>query len=170
MTRKKKNTTQPEITIMRQHRKSLVMRVSAAGEILVHIPRWMKPNHPMVEKFIEDALQKLGDLIPVEKTLPLHNANSIRRMVYHWAARMGLQVGRVQFRDMIRKWGSCSNRGNITLNTALFYLPEHLVEYVVAHELTHMMVFDHSPAFWAKLSEYVPNCKAFEQELERYRV
>jgi predicted metal-dependent hydrolase len=167
---KKSTNGAPPIIIKRQHRKSLVMRISAAGEIVVGIPKWIRSNDPLVKKFIQAGLKKLEHHIPPEKSVPLHTAPYIRIMVYQWAELIGLDVGRVQFRDMTRKWGSCSSNGNITLNKALFYLPEHLVKYVVVHELVHMIVFDHSPAFWKKLEEYVPNCKMLEQELNHYRV
>ena len=170
MANNKKSANDTPIIIKRQHRKSLVMRISAAGEIVVGIPKWIHSNDPLVKNFIRTGLKKLESQIPAEKPTPLHNSRSVRAIVNRWAQRMGLEVGRVQFRDMTRKWGSCSSNGNITLNKALFYLPEHLVRYIVVHELVHIIVLDHSPAFWDKLGEYLPDCKTLEQELERYRV
>ena len=49
-------------------------------------------------------------------------SDDIRAMMTIWAERLGVQPGRIQFRDMYQKWGSCSSRGNITLNTALCHL------------------------------------------------
>ena len=166
----KTSTTSTTVLIRPQHRKSMVMRVSAAGVVVVQIPKWLNPDEPLVRRFIEHGIEKLGDLIPDERTTPLHTTNSIRVMVNKWASYLGLSPGRVQFREMTRKWGSCSINGNITLNTSLFFLPGYLVEYVVVHELVHMMIFNHSPAFWGKLSEYVPDYQAYERELDSRRV
>ena len=160
----------PDVTIKQQRRKSMVMRVSAAGEVIVHIPKWVRPHDPRVRRFIEEGLAKLKDQIPEEKPIQQHDARIIRQMVVAWAERMGLSPKRVQFRAMTRKWGSCSSNGNVTLNTALFYLPAHLVEYVVIHELVHMTIFDHSPEFWKKLGQYAPDYEARERELEGYQV
>jgi len=160
----------PEVQIKRQRRKSLVMRVTPAGDVVVNIPNWLNANHPQVRQFISDGLEKLNNNIPVERPAPLHDAATIRVMVMQWADRIGLDVGRVQLRDMTRKWGSCSSKGNITLNTALYYIPHHLVEYVVVHELVHMIVFDHSIGFWQKLGEYLPDYRDRERELNTYRV
>ena len=167
---KKTTTTSTKVIILPQNRKSMVMRVSAAGDVVVRIPTWLRPDEPLVRRFVEQGVKKLGDLIPDERTSPLHTTNTIRAMVNTWASLMGLSPGRVQFREMTRKWGSCSVNGNITLNTSLLYLPAHLAEYVVVHELVHMIVFDHSPEFWAKLSEYVPHYQAYERELNGFRV
>lgn len=146
------------------------MRVTPDGEVLVLIPHWVKPNNRHVRRFIQDGLKKLDPYIPDEKPQRLHDAETIRAWVQAWAQKINVQVGRIQFRPMTRKWGSCSGKGNITLNTALFYVPEHLAEYVIVHELVHILILNHSPAFWAKLGEFLPDYASREQELNRYRV
>ena len=160
----------PDIYIKQQNRKSFAMRVNPAGDVLVMIPYWVRPNSKVVRQFIEAGLEKLDSQIPDQKPTPLHTEADIRQLVFDWADRIGLKIGRVQFREMSRKWGSCSQKGNITLNTALCYIPYHLMEYVVVHELAHLIVFDHSPQFWAKLGEYLPDYEDSEGELNTYRV
>ena len=165
-------TKPPErhIEIKQQNRRSLVMRITPSGDLVVLIPYWIKPNSRQVKQFIKDALVKLDPHLPANRPEPSHNAESVRALVDSCSARMGVKPKRVQMRTMYRKWGSCSTRGTITLNTALYYLPHHLVEYVVVHELAHMFIFDHSPAFWAKVGEFLPDYERFEQELDHYRV
>ncbi len=51
------------------------------------------------------------------------------------------------------RWGSCSGRGNINLSLFLMLLPLHLQEYVMQHELTHLVEMNHSPRFWALLDD-----------------
>jgi len=166
-------TTPPQerqIEIKQQNRRSLMMRIAPSGDLVVLIPHWVKPESQQVQHFIADALTKLGSYLPATKPTANYDSESIRALVQTWASRMGVKPKRVQMRTMYRKWGSCSSRGTITLNTALYYLPEHLVEYVIVHELAHMFVFDHSPAFWAKVGEYLTDYKALESELDQYRV
>ena len=71
---------------------------------------------------------------------------------------------------MQRKWGSCSRRGHITLNTALCWLPPRLAEYVVVHELAHLRVFNHSKDFKAVLAQHLPDWEARAGELRAYRL
>lgn len=160
-----------EIEIRRQkNRKTLMMRLKPDGGLLVLIPRRLKPDHPEVQRFIEQGLVQLSPHIPNAKPTVHNTARSLRTLVHKWATRMEVKVGRVTLRQMFRKWGSCSANGNITLNTALYYVPPHLAEYIVVHELAHLKVFDHSPAFWAVVEQHLPGYHALEAELNTYRV
>ena len=64
------------------------------------------------------------------------------------------------------RWGSCSQTG-IRLNWRLIHLPLHLVDYVVAHELAHLIEMNHSPRFWAEVGKLYPDWKAARDELKR---
>ena len=155
------------ITVRRQHRTSLMMRLIPGG-IEVFIPRWMKKDSPKVQTFIQSGLEKLGGTvppIPAEQT----SRRQIEAMVKKWAVRVGVQPGRIQFRSMSRKWGSCSSRDNITLNSRLTWLPPHLAEYVVLHELVHLKVFNHGKEFKAMMSAHMPDWGERERELDNLR-
>ncbi|MBI1277253.1 MAG: DUF45 domain-containing protein [Anaerolineaceae bacterium] len=128
----------------------------------------MRPDNPKVTEFIHSALQKLGTEpppIPAEQT----SREQIIAMVNIWAERMELQPKRISFRDMRRKWGSCSSRENITLSTRLTWVAPHLAEYVVVHELVHLRVFNHGKEFKAMMSQYMPDWKSREKELNAVR-
>lgn len=161
---------QPQVTIKRQNRKSLLMRLTPQGDVVVFIPHWIKPHDPQVKKFIRDGLEKIDAHLPAEPPPQLHDARTVRALTRRWAARLNLKPRRISLRPMTRKWGSCSTRGSITLNTALYYVPHHLMEYVVVHELVHMLVFNHGPEFWSKMGEFLPDYEARERELNTYRV
>lgn len=152
------------VKVRRQHRTSLMMRLVPGG-VEVFIPRWMKEDSPKVRAFIESGLEKLGGTVP---PIPAEQTSrvQIEKMVAEWATRVGVQPGRVQFRAMSRKWGSCSSRDNITLNSRLTWLPAHLVEYVVLHELAHLKVFNHGKEFKALMSAHMPDWVERERELD----
>lgn len=153
------------ITIRRQHRRSLMMR-PVPGGFEVYIPRWMSPKNPKVSQFIEEGLAKLGSQplpVPIEQT----SRESILAMIDEWAMKLSVQPGRIQFRDMRRKWGSCSSVGNVTLSTRLTWLPAHLAEYVVLHELVHLRVFNHSKEFKTMLSAHMADWREREKELNQ---
>lgn len=53
-------------------------------------------------------------------------------------------------------WGSCSTKGNINLSTRLLFAPDDVVDYVIIHELTHLIEMNHSPKFWNIVEEIMP--------------
>ncbi len=78
--------------------------------------------------------------------------------VRHFAGLMGLKVGALELCDWRARWGECHpTRGLLRFNWRLILLPPDLVDYVVAHELTHLLVPGHPPAFWQRLGEVMPD-------------
>ncbi len=72
---------------------------------------------------------------------------------------------RVSVRNQISRWGSCSQRGEISLNWRLILLPPDLQDYVILHELAHMREFNHSSRFWKLLEQWVPATDRLDGEL-----
>jgi predicted metal-dependent hydrolase len=142
----------------------MVMKLTPVGYV-VFIPKQFKETNPQVKAFIESALKELG--LRAFPTAEVTSQAEMRRMVKMWAARLGLEVKRIQFRDMYRKWGSCSSIGNITLNTALCRVPRPLAEYVVLHEVVHLRVLNHGKEFKALMTEHMPDWKDHEAELSK---
>jgi predicted metal-dependent hydrolase len=84
------------------------------------------------------------------------------------AAQHGFTYSRVSIRNQRTRWGSCSAKGNISLNIKLVALPQELADYVILHELTHTRVHDHSKKFWQELEKYTENGKAKAKRLVEY--
>jgi predicted metal-dependent hydrolase len=71
-------------------------------------------------------------------------------------------------RTMKRRWGSCSNKGKITLSTELIKLPDLFIEYVILHELCHLKHHNHGREYYRLLSDLFPDYKQVRKELRRY--
>ncbi len=69
-------------------------------------------------------------------------------------------------RRMTRRWGSCSPKGRILMNTHAVKLPQRLVDYILMHELCHLRVPNHSRAFWTLLGQCMPDWKRRKTELD----
>lgn len=63
-------------------------------------------------------------------------------------------------------WGSCSSKGNINLSTRLLFAPPKVIDYVILHELAHLVIMNHSEKFWAVISKAMPDYKLREQWLK----
>ncbi len=83
---------------------------------------------------------------------------------------LGIRYGRVFIRMQKTKWASCSSKANLSFNLAMLALPEKLREYIVVHELVHLLEPTHSNAFWELVGFYYPEYRKAERDLKKYWV
>ena len=74
-----------------------------------------------------------------------------------YAARLGVSYSKVTLSSAGTRWGSCTVDGSIRLNWRLIHFSLPLIDYVVAHELAHLLEMNHSPRFWAKVESVYPD-------------
>lgn len=89
----------------------------------------------------------------------------LKSIVWQWSGRIGVKVREVHLRDMHRKWASISTHGRLTLNTELLNLPEALTEFVIVHELVHLLVPNHGKLFKGYMSAYLPDWEERQHRL-----
>lgn len=94
------------------------------------------------------------------------DADDLRWAVRHWATRIGVRVGQIHVRAMRSKWASMSTGGRLTLNAELLGLPRSLGEYVIVHELVHLLAPNHGRVFKSFLLAYLPDWREREQRLQ----
>lgn len=84
------------------------------------------------------------------------------------ATALGVTPGRVTIRDTVTRWGSCSRSGALSFSWRLVLAPPAALEAVAVHELCHLRVFGHGPAFRALLASRVPDHAAHRAWLRRH--
>ena len=82
--------------------------------------------------------------------------------------QLNKKINRITYKEIYSRWGSCSNKNNINLSIFLGKLPEDLIEYVVVHELTHLVHQHHQSDFWSKLGELLPDYRKHRKKLKAY--
>jgi predicted metal-dependent hydrolase len=91
------------------------------------------------------------------------------RLLPDWLERIrqktSLPFQNLTIRDQKTRWGSCSAKKNINLNFRLIFLPVHLVDYVMIHELCHTQVLSHSAAFWKLVASFYPQHREARKQL-----
>lgn len=84
------------------------------------------------------------------------------------AARLGVRVAGVSVRDTRSRWGSCSATGRINYSWRLVLAPEPVLDYVVAHEVAHMVEMNHSADFWAVVAQLTAQMEAGRRWLKHH--
>lgn len=78
----------------------------------------------------------------------------------------GFSYKRVFIKNQKSCWGSCSEHGNLNFNYKLLFLPSHIADYVIIHELCHLAELNHSPRFWSLVAQRCPEYKTCRKELK----
>jgi len=87
-------------------------------------------------------------------------AKEISRRAEMYAARLGKRINRISVRDTRSRWGSCSSTGNLSFSWRLVFAPREVMEYVVAHEVSHLRHMNHSVNFWMQVELMCPSYEA----------
>jgi predicted metal-dependent hydrolase len=88
--------------------------------------------------------------------------------VAYYGKRLGIGLApKVLLSSARTRWGSCHSSGRIHLNWRLIQMPSHLIDYVVAHEVAHLLEMNHSQRFWRAVGRLIPDYAAHRKELRR---
>jgi predicted metal-dependent hydrolase len=86
-----------------------------------------------------------------------HSRPWLRRRARAFAPRIGVTPSGLEIRDLGHRWGSCSKSGKLNFHWATILLPASIVEYVVVHELVHLIEANHTPEFWLRVERTMPD-------------
>ncbi len=121
------------------------------------------------EQWIQKQLRKIENCIELSP-IQLHSIESVKNRVAYFAQLMSLHYEQLKFRKMKRRWGSCNSTGVITLNKALFFVEDQLLDYVIVHELAHLQYMNHSKKFHAFVAHYLPKEQEYRKALQEIRL
>lgn len=173
-----------KIDIIKSRRKTIAIEIKPDGKVLVRAPLIMKDTEirkfikekehwilqhlkkaetrksqtEHIEKLTKEEVEQLAEL--ALKIIPVK--------VRHYAGLMKVQYGRITIRNQRTRWGSCSGKGNLNFNCLLMLAPDEVVDYVVVHELCHLIELNHSKAFWDQVESVMPDYKKHKQWLKNH--
>jgi predicted metal-dependent hydrolase len=84
------------------------------------------------------------------------------------ASRFDVKYNKVSIKSQKSRWASCSKKGNLHFNLLLAAAPPDVIDYVIIHELVHLIEFDHSRQFWQLVKEADPDYKKHREWLGNY--
>ena len=92
----------------------------------------------------------------------------VKELAEKKAHQVNGQISSVKVRDPQTRWGSCSNKGNLSFSWRLVLAPPSVMDYVVSHEVAHLKEFDHGARFWKLVSHLCPGYKRPRSWLSKY--
>ena len=147
-----------------------------SGSLRVVLPRHLDPL-PIIDQHKKWILEKhewfqkqrllAGQLELIRRTNE-EFLGLVRDLSRRYAGVLTVRPSGITFRKMKSKWGSCSSMGKICLNTRLQVLPDELIAFVVFHELAHLKVRNHGPAFKSLIRTEFPDFHALDKKLRLY--
>ena len=161
-----------EIQIIRSRRKTLSMELKN-GQVVVRAPKWVSRKE--IDGFIDSHRAWLAKVMAREEQRQARLAAVVKltgeqmdelvrlarlyspRRVAHYAPLVGVDYGKITVRRQRSRWGSCSAKGNLSFNCLLMLSPPQVIDSVVAHELCHRRVMDHSQRFYDLLLGIMPD-------------
>jgi predicted metal-dependent hydrolase len=85
-----------------------------------------------------------------------------------YAAKLGVEIGRVRVKDTVSRWGSCSARGDLAYSWRLILAPPFVLDYLAAHEVAHRLEMNHSVRYWRHVRSIYPDFRLAEDWLNRH--
>ena len=163
-----------DLTVRVTYRNSRYSKLQFKGEQLhVTVPYGVDPLHILEKhrswieekvRVIRSAERVISQILLVERSFE-ELRELVRTLTERFCRELDVAYNRISLREMTSKWGSCSTRGNLTFNTALASLPLDLVEFVVFHEVAHLVEPSHNRRFYEIMDRKFPNRAELEQRL-----
>ena len=165
--------------VVRTSRRTLALEVRAPGVVIVRAPHALSAraitaaldaSAPWIARALERVARRYASA-PDPLTLAERSALHARARatlpdaVMRWVPVVGASPTAIQIRQQRTRWGSCSARGTISLNAQLLTLEPAVIDYVIVHELCHLLHHNHSPQFWASVQRVLPNYRAQRAQL-----
>lgn len=126
------------------------------GELHLAVPPSAPGDNSVVRAAVEAWQRKEAQALFPERLAACHGA----------MRDLALPLPQLRVRKMRSRWGSCSRGAVITLNLELIRMPLACIDYVITHELCHLVEFNHSPRFYALQARFIPDWKERKQRLE----
>ncbi len=149
-----------KLNLRKGSRNNISVRLSK-GKINVIYPEELNSNSKEVQAGIRKG---------IERALKIEAKQYLPDLVKNLAEKFEFKYNKLALKNIKSRWGSCSRKNNINLSIHLMRLPDHLIDYVILHELAHTVHHNHSARFWKLLDDVTGNAKKSDKELRKYRI
>lgn len=131
------------------------------------IDRFLAKYAPWVERKIKESENRTVLRIKREE-IPQIKKNAydlVQNRATYFAQEYGFAFKNITIRAQKTRWGSCSHVGNLSFNYKIALLPQHLIDYIIVHEVCHLEEMNHSLRFWNLVARKAPQYERARGEL-----
>ena len=150
--------TEYSLEIIHDKNRQGVLAELKSHDILIYLPDPISSSNK--SKYCAQAISKLLS----KRYLSAMKLRVLELNAQHFKK----EVKGVQIRNNSSNWGSCSSQGNISLNSKLLLTPAWVRDYIIIHELAHLVEHNHSNKYWALVERAMPNYMEAEKWLKQY--
>ncbi len=169
-----------DITVIRSSRKTLALEINKNCEVIVRAPYSVTESE--IREFVYSRREWLGShLVQMQKRMQQLEEQKeqygeqekftyrqieefadrakevLPKKAAYYASLMGVTYNRIAIKSQKTRWGSCSSKRNLNFNCLLMLCPEKVQDYVVIHELCHLIEMNHSKRFWNLVENMMPD-------------
>ena len=129
---------------------------------------WIQLNESNLLKDL--CVSGMSEHIPrrIKDWIKIKAWEEMRTRSQNYAKILDRNINKVTVRDTKSRWGSCSANGNLSFSGRLVFAPEHVLNYVCAHEVAHLVERNHSPRFWKNVEFLINDWKKSKKWLKEY--
>ncbi|MFA6431445.1 MAG: SprT family zinc-dependent metalloprotease [Candidatus Margulisiibacteriota bacterium] len=167
--------------IVRSKRRTIALVIDGEANLIVRAPHsapeeiirkfilqksdWIKAKQAFFRKRASNITQIIIDpqLIPEYKKKA---GEIIPKRISAWSGITGWQPKKVRLSNAGSRWGSCNSKGTIAINWRLVFFSIEIIDYVVVHELAHLVERNHSKRFWEQVKVHIPDYKGRKKWLK----
>ncbi len=132
-----------------------VKRVETNDKFQIVMPKKIEPDKML--KYLKSWYKKVAKQVLSERLAFIES-------------RIKLKSNSFRIGDSKGRWGSCNSKGSICLNFRVVMLPPVLIDYVIVHELCHLVEMNHSKNFWNLVSTFLPNVQELKKGIKEYAI
>ncbi|MCI8412412.1 MAG: M48 family metallopeptidase [Clostridia bacterium] len=169
----KYNNKKIEYTLVRLKIKNMYIQIKNE-QVIVKAP--IKLNEKYINEFVNKKSKWIYEnLEKSRKTSKTENIEQqdiyrlseiVKESVEKYSKILEVKPGKVRIKDIKYAWGSCSSNRNISINMHLAKKPKEVIEYVVLHEMCHLIHMNHSKQFWNLVERNMPKYKEYKKKLK----
>ena len=154
--------------LIRSRRKTMAIQIGKEGVIVrapmklpaVVIHTFVESKRTWIEKKLAAQVSDLPGFTQEQlEELTRQAKQELPQKAAQYAVLLNVTYGRITIRHQKTRWGSCSGKKNLNFNCLLMLAPERVRDYVVVHELCHLLEMNHSSCFWALVERIMPEYK-----------